>query len=171
MTRMRFGALAAAALAAAGCAGLRAQQARAGAVKNAMDETVFPGSCRDIWPKVLQTLAANGFQLVGRDRELAGQPEQGAVGRFFSRGFQTVQTDDGNLETGTDANPELLRMVAVGKPSGEKGCRVRMNAYQGDAAQNPEREYRDYDLELAALARVAPDLAVKVEEAADAAAR
>lgn len=171
MIRTRFLLLCAAAAAATGCAGMRAQQARASHVREAMESTTFPGACLDIWPEVLRTLAAQGLDLVGRDREIAGQPEQGAVARFFSRGFQTTQGEGGVLETGTDANRELLRMVVRGEPAGEGGCRIKATAYQGDPSQNPEREWRDYDVELAVLARVAPEQAERIERGAEAAAR
>jgi hypothetical protein len=171
MNRTRLFLLSAAAAAAAGCAGMRAQQARASYLRDAMGSTTFPGACLDIWPQVLRTLAAQGLELVGRDREIAGQPEQGAVARFFSRGFQTTQAEGGVLETGTDANRDLLRMVVRGAPAGENGCRIQVTAYQGDLAQNPEREWRDYDVELAVLARVAPEQADRIERGAEAAAR
>ena len=171
MNRTRRFLLSAAALAVAGCAGMRAQQARASYVRDAMQSTTFPGACLDIWPQVLRTLAAQGLELVGQDRAVAGQPEQGAVGRFFSRGFQTTQGEGGVLETGTDSNRDLLRMVVRGTPAGANGCRIMATAFQGDPSQNPEREWRDYDVELAVLERVAPDQADRIERGAEAAAR
>jgi hypothetical protein len=158
-------------LASAGCAGLRAQQARESHVKAAMKAEIFPASCIDLWPQVLRTLAAHEFDLVGNDREVAGQSEQGAVTRFLSRGHQTTRNEAGVLEVGTDANRDLLRMVVRGTPAGSSGCRVTATAYQGDAANNPEREWRDYDVELDVLARVAPGEAAQIHRDADAAAR
>jgi hypothetical protein len=171
MNRARAFLLAAAAAATAGCAGMKAQQARASYVRDAMRAATFPASCKDLWPQVLRTLAAQGFDLVGNDRAVAGQADQGAVSRFLSRGFQTTMGDGGVLEVGTDANREMLRMEVRGVPAGAEGCRITAKAFQGDAAQNPEREWRDYDLELAVLARVAPAEADRIERGAEAAAR
>ena len=119
-----------------------------------MREYRFPKACEVLWVDALKVIAAQGFGLVGNDRELAGQEKQGVITNFLNRGHATTRDDDGVFEAESDANGQGLRFLVTGKPAGTDGCFVQYFAIQEDRANSTEARHRDYDQELLLLARV-----------------
>lgn len=158
------------AVGAAGCAS-RAARIREAQVQDAMKVQVFPVACIDLWPDALKLLAIDGYDLVGNDREVAGQSSQGGIARFLSAGHQTTIDERGALSVGTDWNKAHVRMRVTGTPDGPKACRVQATGLQEDLATTAESQWRDYDFEFALLERVAPAEADRIERQAAEAAR
>jgi hypothetical protein len=158
---------AAAVLAASGCRNLTAGGAGPAHVRDAMREYRFPRACEELWVDALKVIAADGFGLVGSDRELTGQPKQGVISNFLSKGHATTLDDDGTFEAESDANGQGLRFLVKGKPAGKDGCFVQYFAIQDDKANSTEARHRDYDKELQLLSRIDPMAAAKILDEAD----
>ena len=154
-------------LAASGCKSWTAGGAGPAYVRDAMREYRFPRACEALWVDALKVVAADGFGLVGTDRELAGQEKQGVISNFLNRGHATTRDDDGVFEAESDANGQGLRYLVKGKPAGPDGCFVQFYGIQDDRVNSTETRHRDYDQELLLLARVDPAAAARVLEAAD----
>jgi len=149
---------------AAGCSGLSAEMARSSYMKDQMAERVFPATCADLWADGLKVLAQSGYQLVGTDRGLAGQDARGFVGSLLAAGHATTRNAKGVWESETDWNSERLRYQMKGYPDGVDGCQVRITAMKEEGGEVGEtRKWRDFEMELAVLARVAPKQAAAVE--------
>ena len=154
-------------LAAMGCSSFTAGGAGPAYVRDTMREYRFPKACEALWVDALKVIAAQGFGLVGSDRELAGQEKQGAITNFLNRGHATTRDDDGVFEAESDANGQGLRYLVKGKPAGPDGCFVQFYGIQDDRANSTETRHRDYDQELVLLSRIDPAAAARVLEAAD----
>ncbi|HTP51335.1 MAG TPA: hypothetical protein VMK42_11595 [Anaeromyxobacteraceae bacterium] len=156
------------ALCAFGCAGLSAEQARDSYLKEQMADRVFPATCRALWSDALKVIAQQGYEMTGSDRQRTGQDERGFLGNTFSAGHATTENSKGVLEAETDWTKDRRRYRVKGYPEGIDGCQVRITAIQ----ENPSgeigvgREWRDFDMELAVLARVSPKDAAQVEAGA-----
>jgi molybdopterin-binding protein len=96
----------------AGCASMRAAEARDAYLKESMGSHTYRQSCGALWPDVLKLLASQGYSLVGADRAVGGEPRQSAAGNFFSEGFQTRETYAGGLVVATDWNRDWVRYRA-----------------------------------------------------------
>jgi hypothetical protein len=155
------------AFSAAGCASLIAGSARAAYVNNAMADYRFPVACEDLWVDALREVAGQGFDLVGSDRELAGQEKQGFITNVLNAGHSTTRDDRGVFEAETDWNKNQLRFQIRGTPAGEKGCFLAITGIQQDRANMTESRHRDHDQELLVLSRVAPAEAARIADAAD----
>jgi hypothetical protein len=156
-----------AALAASGCKSLTAGGAGPASVRDAMREYRFPRACEALWVDGLKVIAADGFGLVGTDRELVGQEKQGVITSFLNRGHATTRDDDGVFEAESDANGQGLRLLVKGKPAGVDGCFVQYVAIKDDRANSTESRHRDYDKELELLSRIDPPAAARIMDAAD----
>lgn len=168
MTNRRFGMLALAVmLAATGCKSMTAGGAVPAYVRDAMRDYRFPRACEALWVDALKVIAAQGFGLVGNDRELAGQDKQGVITNFLNRGHATTRDDDGVFEAESDANGQGFRFLVRGRPAGPDGCFVQYFGIQDDRANSTENRHRDYDQELVLLARIDPSAAAKILEDAD----
>jgi hypothetical protein len=154
-------------LAASGCKGFTAGGVGPAYIRDSMREYRFPRACEALWVDGLKVIAADGFGLVGSDRELAGQEKQGVISNFLNRGHATTRDDDGVFEAESDANSQGLRFLVKGKPAGADGCFVQYFAIQDDKANSTEARHRDYDKELQLLSRIDPLAAAKILEAAD----
>jgi hypothetical protein len=157
----------AALLAASGCKNFTAGGAGPAYVRDVMREYRFPRACEALWVDALKVIAAQGFGLVGSDRDLAGQEKQGVITNFLNRGHATTRDDDGVFEAESDANGQGLRYLVKGKPAGADGCFVQFYGIQDDRANSTETRHRDYDQELVLLSRIDPAAAARVLEAAD----
>lgn len=164
--RVTFPALAAA-LALAGCSHFTAGGAREAHVRDAMRNYRFPMACETLWPEGLKMLSQDGFQLVGTDRQIAGQEKQGFVTNFLNAGHATTKDDHGVYESETDNNNTYLRFVLKGTPAGKDGCFVNVVGVQSDKVNGTENRYRDYDKELYLLSMVAPAEAMRISDEAD----
>jgi len=154
-------------LAAPGCKSWTAGGAGPAYVRDAMREYRFPRACEALWVDALKVVAADGFGLVGTDRELAGQEKQGVISNFLNRGHATTRDDDGVFEAESDANGQGLRFLVKGKPAGADGCFVQYLAIKDDRANATESRHRDYDKELELLSRIDPPAAARIMDAAD----
>jgi len=154
-----------------GCAGTRAERARTAYVREAMESATIPVSCDDLWPEALKLLAREQYDLVGNDREVAGQSSQGFIARFVSAGHQTTKDDRGVLEVATDWNRDRVRIQLTATPDGSQRCRVRATGYKEDLSGVSQGQWRDHDLEFALLERVAPAEAERIEKGAAEAAK
>ena len=154
-------------LAASGCKVLTAGGTGPAYIRDTMRDYRFPRACEALWVDALKVIAADGFGLVGTDRELAGQEKQGVITSFLNRGHATTRDDDGVFEAESDANGQGLRFLVKGKPAGADGCFVQYFAIQDDRANASETRHRDYDKELQLLSRIDPLAAAKILEAAD----
>ena len=154
-------------LAAMGCSSFTAGGAGPAYVRDTMREYRFPKACEARWVDALKVIAADGFGLVGTDRELAGQEKQGVISNFLNRGHATTRDDDGVFEAESDANGQGLRFLVKGKPAGADGCFVQYLAIKDDRANATESRHRDYDKELELLSRIDPPAAARIMDAAD----
>jgi hypothetical protein len=143
-------------LAAPGCKNFTAGGAGPAYVRDAMREYRFPKACELLWVDALKVISADGFGLVGSDRELAGQEKQGVITSFLNRGHSTTRDDDGVFEAVSDANGQGLRFLVTGKPAGADGCFVQFFGIQDDRANSTESRHRDYDKELQLLSSTRP---------------
>ncbi|HQR29527.1 MAG TPA: hypothetical protein PLL32_03890 [Anaeromyxobacteraceae bacterium] len=167
MSKLTVGLGAVVLLAAAGCATLTHGGTRQAYVADAMRSYAFPKPCEELWVDALRLVAEQGFHLVGADRKLVGQDEQGFITNFLNRGHATTRDDDGVLETETDANRQGFRYLIRGKPGEKKTCFVTFTGIQEEKVNATENRHRDYDQELLLLSRVDPAAAARILEAAD----
>jgi hypothetical protein len=167
MTARRTGIGIALLLGLAGCATLTHGGKRQAYVADAMRAYPFPKACEVIWVDALTVIAEQGFQLVGNDRKLVGQEEQGFITSFLNRGHATTRDDDGVFEAETDANRQGLRYLVRGKPGEKNVCFVTYTGIQEDKANSTDTRYRDFDQELLLLSRVDPAAAARILDEAD----
>jgi hypothetical protein len=96
-------------LAAAGCSTFTAGGARPAYVRDAMRDYRFPVACEALWVDALKVVASQGFDLVGTDRELAGQEKQGFITNVLNAGHATTKDDKGVYESESDFDNARLR--------------------------------------------------------------
>jgi hypothetical protein len=154
-------------LAAAGCATLTAGGARPAAIRDAMSDYRFPKACEELWVEALRVVASQGFELVGSDRELAGQDKQGFITNVLNAGHSTTRDARGVFESETDWDSARLRFQIRGTPAGKDGCLVNITGITQDRSNMTESRHRDYDQELLLLSKVDPAAAARIVEAAD----
>ena len=122
----------------------------------------------ETWPKALRYVSGRGYDLVGTDRALVGDREQGSVGKFFSKGHETQALSSRRWEAETAANAQHVRYRVVGIGTGADSCRIEYyainasEASQGFALDAPEREFRDVQLELDFIENYDSDVAEKI---------
>jgi hypothetical protein len=158
-------------LALAGCSSLSAGGARAASVRDSMRDYRFPVACEALWVDALKVVASQGFELVGSDRELAGQDKQGAITNLLNAGHSTTKDDKGVYEAESDFDNARLRYQIRGTPAGPDGCFLVITGIRQDRANWEEARHREYDQELLVLSRVAPAEAARISDLADAKAK
>jgi hypothetical protein len=154
-------------LAAAGCATITAGSPRAAAVRDSMRDYRFPVACEALWVDALKEVASQGYELVGTDRELAGQEKQGVISNILNAGHSTTKDDRGVYESETDFDSAKLRFQIRGTPDGKDGCLLNITGIQQDRVNMTEARHRDYEQELLVLSRVAPAEAARIAQAAE----
>jgi hypothetical protein len=154
-------------LAVAGCATITAGSPRAAAVRDSMRDYRFPVACEALWVEALKEVAGQGYELVGADRELAGQDKQGVISNALNAGHSTTKDDNGVYESETDFDSAKLRFQIRGTPAGKDGCFLNITGIQQDRVNMTETRHRDYDQELLVLSRVAPAEASRIALAAE----
>jgi len=154
-------------LGAAGCSTLTAGGARPAYVRDSMREYRFPVACEALWVDALKVVASQGYELVGSDRELAGQDKQGFITNALNAGHATTRDDKGVYETESDFDSARERFQIRGTPAGKDGCMLVITGIKQDRADMTEVRFRDYDQELLVLSRVSPAEAAKIVEASD----
>ena len=154
-------------LGAAGCSTFSVGSSRAASVRDSMREYRFPVACEALWVDALRVVASQGYELVGTDRELAGQEKQGVITNVLNAGHSTTKDDRGVYETETDWDSARERFQIRGTPAGKDGCMLVITGIKQDRSDMTEVRFRDYDQELLVLSRVAPAEAARIAEAAD----
>jgi len=154
-------------LTATGCSALSAGGVRPASIRDSMRDYRFPVACEALWADALKVVASQGFELVGSDRELAGQDKQGAITNFLNAGHAATRDDKGVYESETDFDSARERFQIRGTPAGKDGCLVVITGIKQDRSAMTESRYRDYDQELLVLSRVAPAEAARIIETAD----
>jgi hypothetical protein len=170
-TRIAWSWLAVASFAVAGCATLAAGGARNLALQQSLRDYRFPVACEALWADALTVIASQGFELVGSDRELAGQSKQGFISNALNAGHSTTLDDHGVYESATDFNSARLRYEIKGTTAGKDGCLLVITSIQQDRATMQDTRQREYEQELTVLSRVAPGEAARIEEAVEKAAK
>ena len=162
-------------LAGAGCAGIRASSARQSHIQDQLKAYVYPVPCEELWVDALKVIAGHEFKMVGPDRELVGQPSQGSIARFLSRGHASHRDDRGVFEAVSDNDNAYVRYMVRATPEGPKGCKVEYTGIQEDKSSSTESYWRDYDFEIELVARVSPPdgarILIGADEAADKASK
>jgi len=154
-------------LATAGCSTLTAGGARPAYVRDSMRDYRFPVACEALWADALKVVASQGYELVGSDRELAGQDKQGFITNALNAGHSTTKDDRGVYEAESDFDSARERFQIRGTPAGKDGCMLVITGIKQDRSNMSESRFRDYDQELLVLSRVAPAEAARIAEVAD----
>ena len=123
---------------------------------------------REVWPAALRLLADRGYQLVGRDRLVVGEPPAFRLKHLTAGGFETGRTDHG-LAMESMADASATRYHVEGQDIGGTACRVTFVAVRRTGDSPSEERSRDLDLELELIRRLEPDAASRIASAADAA--
>jgi hypothetical protein len=159
----RRGALACGALLAL-CACATAGSRRDAELAKQLDAYQFRMPLAEVWPTALRVVSERGYTLVGHDRELIGKEAQGAVGAFFSKGFETREAG-GQRAAETEPNAQNARYRIVGAEAGGNS-RVEYYVIYFLEAGVPEQLTRDPELELTLVRRLDPGAATRIEAAA-----
>ena len=161
--------LAALLLLAAGCAA-PAQARRNSRLREALDGYRLHQPLSAVWPAALQVLASHGFELVGADRGVAGQPPAGILQNVTGGGFETTRADGGLvLETMEDRRGRFrdnVRYRLEGFDTGGGTSRVVFTAIQRVRDSLDENELRDVSMELELVQRLDPEGAARLLAAA-----
>jgi hypothetical protein len=152
------------------CAGAQRQgQTR---LREQLDAYSLPKPLAEVWPEALRFVSEHGFSLVGNDRRVVGEGEQGFLGKIFSRGHETVALSDRRWSAETGANEQHVRYRVVGTATGPSASRIEYfsiagaDPSQGGDQSGGERVARDLQLELDFVARYDAERANKMAEAA-----
>jgi hypothetical protein len=152
-------------LATAGCASTRLAAARDDYLRQSLGSFVYGMNCQSLWPEVIRLLASKGYQLVGIDRAVAGQPPQSALGNFFSEGFATRETYDGGLTVATSWDQAWVRYRATGIVVPPGRCSVTFTRDSQPDTDDPGKSasWLDWEMALELLQRVDPAAAGRIE--------
>jgi hypothetical protein len=140
------------------CATMRDQRLR-----EQLDAHQFPKPLAEVWPEALRLLADHDYQLVGKDREVAGQ--RADDGNPLNRGFETRQYSDGRRAAETRPNSAEIRYRVEGVPVGEGACRIYFFALHRSMPEYDKWSHRDAVMELGLVQRVEPEVADRIEQA------
>ena len=140
------------ALAATGCAGIRASQARQDYIEQATRSHVYDKPCSQVWPDARQLLFAEGYSVKDTG--------EGAM--------MTVETE-WNYEDEFD-DTEATRYLVQGTAPRDGTCKVEFTRSERQSDGDLETE-RDVDMEWELLQRVDPaearEIRAEAEEEAD----
>jgi len=152
-------------LAMAGCASVRLAAARDDYLRESLGSFVYDMNCQSLWPEVIRLLASKGYQLVGIDRAVAGQPPQSALGNFFAEGFATRETYDGGLTVATSWDQAWVRYRATGIVVPPGRCSVTFTRDSQPDTGDPGKSVSmlDWEMALELLQRVDPAAARRIE--------
>jgi len=148
----------------AGCATIGAGAARDRYLQSQLEPYRFQKECAQVWPTALRVADEKRFPVVGSDRKLIGESEEGFLSSLVSDGFPTHRTD-GGLVAETNWNQELgIRYRIEAKPAAPSGCRVVYilitGGAQGDTTQTLGP---DWEMLLALVAAEDPPAAARIE--------
>jgi len=107
-------------------------------------------------------VAEHGFELVGHDRQVVGEPAAAPFKRVTRGGFSTRKTDQG-LVAETMENADRVRYRVEGTSYAGTACQVRFVVIHRTGGSPSEERSRDPDVELALLRRVESDEASRIE--------
>ena len=164
----RRGALAIAGLLSAllsgGCSHFRAKDAE----RTALDAYEFQKPLSEVWPDALRLVAEADYPLNGKDRQVVGLDEQGAITKFFAKGHET-QLRDGNWVAESGYGRDRRRYRVIGTETGPKTSKVSYVSLKARDDIATEEEARDVEMQLALVRRLDPAAADRIEAAATAA--
>jgi hypothetical protein len=148
-----------------------AASARQANLRQKLDEASAARPPADVWPEVVRFLNDRGYELVGKDRELARLSPQSAIRHAMALGYETRIGKDGSRTLETNPSIEGVRIRAEGRALPGERCRVFLTALRRDDLNiTDEKASRDLQLELALLERLDPVAAAALEGAPAAAA-
>jgi hypothetical protein len=174
--------LAAALAALAGCATLRASQARADALRAQLDAYRFSLLMDEVWLEARRLLADRNLPLAGEDARAVGQPELGFGDRLLSPAREThgYGEDVGllqklgvfdrkggsgpsgrSLDTGWRRVRDRYHLDALEQDGGVRVVFLRITENSTDHREQPP--VRDLELELALVQRLDPEAAARIE--------
>ena len=148
-----------------------AQARRDARLRTELDGFRFHEPLSTVWPVALRVLADHGFQLVGHDREVAGQAPAGILERIAGGGVESAKTDDGliaeTIENSTGQSGGSVQYRVEGFDTGGGACRVVFTVIQRIWERLDEHEARDVRMELELVRRLEPAEAARIAQAAD----
>lgn len=133
-------------------------------LRQQLDEHPFQKPLSEVWPEALRLLAEHDYQLVGKDRAIAGQGEDG--GGALARGFETREYSGGRRAAETRPNSAEVRYRVEGVTAGGGACRIYFFALARYVPAYDQWSHRDALMELALVQRVEPEVAQRIEQAA-----
>jgi hypothetical protein len=150
-----------------GCA--TAQARRDARLRSELDGFRFHEPLSTVWPVALHVLAGHGIQLVGHDREVAGQAPAGILERIAGGGVESAKTDDGLIAETIEDNTSFggtVQYRVEGFDTGSGTCRVVFTVIQRIWERLDEHEARDVRMELELVQRLEPAEAARMARAA-----
>jgi len=135
---------------------------RASRLRHELDEHQIQKPLPEVWPAALRLLADRRYDLVGKDRVMAGQRE---YSNFLRGGYETREYSDKRRATETMLNSEAVRYRVEGTDIGGQSCRVVFFALPRNAKEYDKWNYRDVQMEMDLVWRVEPEAAGRIEEA------
>lgn len=139
-------------------------------IREQLDAYSIAKPLAEVWPEALRHASDRGFDLVGKDRAVLGQEEQGTLGKILSAGHDTRTISATQWRAETAANGQRLRYRILGTATGASSCRIQFVAVQaGDPLGGSEtraREYRDVELELDFIEKFDAERAQRMSAAA-----
>jgi hypothetical protein len=161
MTRPLAWLAAAALLGSAGCAAVRAEQARKKYLSAELDRVRYAQPLDEIWSAVRRLLADGRFPMTGDDAKATGQKEEFLA--LLSPSRETRETRDGGRWLETSWGPGNVRYRVEAIPEGDR-WRVATTAIQRDPSMSySEERRRGLELELALAHRLDPEAAARIE--------
>jgi len=151
----------------AACASTKAARARAEYLGRELDGLVCGKSIDHAWSEARRLLADRGYPLAGADAKAVGKRGNALVAIFApARATRVSERGSRTLETGWSHG---LRYRLSGSPEAP-GCHVTFMAITEDLTEHrrdsSRRPYRDVDLELELVRRLAPEEAARIEAGA-----
>jgi hypothetical protein len=153
------------------CSSITAQVRRDDRLREALDAHRIQQPLSVVWPAALRLLADHHYQLVGRDRAKVGAPEESRWKPFMARGFATRKLGDHGLVLETRENQSSTRYRVEGIDSPANTCRVTFTSVRRTGEVPSEERSRDLDLELELIRRLEPEVAARILQAVESAAR
>ena len=132
-------------------------------LRDQLDAHQFPKPLSEVWPEALRLLADRDYQLVDKDREIAGQRTED--GTPLNRGFETRQYSDGRRAAETRPNSAEVRYRVEGVSVGGDACRIYYFALHRSLPEYDRWSHRDPVMELALVQRIEPEVADRIERA------
>lgn len=123
-------------------------------LRRELDAYALPRPLAEVWPDALRVLAEHGAPLVGQDRAVAGQAEEGALSALLTEGYETRDLGSGRRAAESGPLYGRVRYRVEGVDLGRGASVVRYYTLQLRDGAAAEEASRALDLELALVRRV-----------------